>query len=349
MKDELIMILILLFLAFDILFKAKIVPVNENFFDKTNSQAMRGFWCLIVILVHVPALYQNRIQDMIGSFAYIGVTFFFMTSAYGLTLSQDKNSQGISYFWRKRLPKLLITTWVVSILFSVINMCVFGEQFKFTKAFGISEWVKWLIACYFAFWLTNILLKKNNSWKIATCILIVLGSLAVYCLLKNGLYSKTAWTTECFGFIWGIVLASIVNSFSVFFEKKWLLKWGLCTFFSLVLGVGYLKFKTIPFFGDYVLKIILGLAITLFVLIANIRIKFGNSINLFLGTISFEVYLVHGHVFRFLGKIYEWNSSGVFIITSIVATIIVSVIVHYIADGLVKTIMKMPVMQNRGK
>ena len=40
---------------------------NNHFFDKENTNALRGFWCLIVVLVHIPLLYQNRIQDMIGS------------------------------------------------------------------------------------------------------------------------------------------------------------------------------------------------------------------------------------------------------------------------------------------
>ena len=76
-----IMALIMLFLAFELLYKAEYMPEGNHLFDKQNSNAMRGFWCVIVILVHIPAAYQNRLQDMLGSFAYIGVTFFFMTSA----------------------------------------------------------------------------------------------------------------------------------------------------------------------------------------------------------------------------------------------------------------------------
>ena len=81
-----IMALIMLFLTFELLYKAKYSLDVVHLFDKQNSNAMRGFWCLIVILVHIPVPYQNRIQNMLGSFAYIGVTFFFMTSAYGLRL-----------------------------------------------------------------------------------------------------------------------------------------------------------------------------------------------------------------------------------------------------------------------
>ena len=91
-----IMTFILLFLAGLLLVGAEYKPDSKHFFDIDNTNALRGFWCLIVVLVHIPAVYQNPIQDMIGSFAYIGVTFFFMTSAYGLRLAVDKKPESIA-------------------------------------------------------------------------------------------------------------------------------------------------------------------------------------------------------------------------------------------------------------
>ena len=49
---------------------------DSHFFDKENTNALRGFWCLIVVLVHIPLLYQNRIQDMIGSFLILASLSF---------------------------------------------------------------------------------------------------------------------------------------------------------------------------------------------------------------------------------------------------------------------------------
>lgn len=86
MISNAIMLGITLFLAVVLFAGATVYDDGQHFFDMSNSNALRGFWCLIVILVHIPAAYQNRIQDMIGSFAYIGVTFYFMTSAYGLKM-----------------------------------------------------------------------------------------------------------------------------------------------------------------------------------------------------------------------------------------------------------------------
>ncbi|SFC61976.1 acyltransferase family protein [Butyrivibrio sp. YAB3001] len=347
MIDYVIMMVILIFLVFEILYNSKFVSVNEHFFDRTNTNSMRGFWCLVVILVHVPTLYQNRIQDMIGSFAYIGVTFFFMTSSYGLTLSQANNPNGIHYFWRKRLPKLLFTSWIISILFSIIDY-YFNGTIQLKKVFGINEWVKWLLACYLLFWISNMVFRNQIYSKIGICIMITVGSLLVYFMQRGGFFTRATWTTECYGFVWGILLASFGKEFISFFKEKWLFKWCVLGTIATILGCLYLKYKIIPFAGDYLLKIILGIAITCFILCANTRIELGNSVNMFLGKISFEIYLIHGDVFRLMGKIREWNHSGLYILCCIFLTVFLASAVHIVSDSAVKVLNKMPIMQNDG-
>ena len=339
MLDSGIMIAILAFLLFDILYKARLVPVNEHFFDKNNTQAMRGFWCMVIILVHVPGVYQNPIQDLIGSFAYIGVTFFFMTSAYGLTLSRDRNPEGMKHFWRKRLPKLLIVPVLVILAFIAINILIFDDTYVIFGVFNSCLWVNWLLACYFAFWLSNMIFRKTKTtWKIVTCVLVAALSLVMYVLREIGFVTFATWAPECFGFIWGIVLASIRTQFVEKCKDKWALKWSLIAVVSVVLGVMYLMFKHVPFAGDYVLKILLGLAILCFMLVANTRIKFGNRINMFLGKISFEIYLIHSEMFLILERAHRWSSSGVFILADIAASIVLAILVHFIAEKIIERI-----------
>lgn len=78
--------ILVLALAGITLWGIKYDPNKNSFMSIEDTTFLRGFWCIIVVLVHVPEAYQNGIQDMLGSFAYIGVTFFFMTSAYGLIM-----------------------------------------------------------------------------------------------------------------------------------------------------------------------------------------------------------------------------------------------------------------------
>lgn len=151
MITHLIMAIIVLFLFCELAIGAEYEPDSSHVFNIENSNAMRGFWCLVVILVHIPLAYQNRIQDMIGSFAYIGVTFFFMTSAYGLCLSMKRNPNSIHTFWQKRLPKLLVPCLIVNLI-GVSFMLIEGQPVQFVDFVRINQWIQWLLMCYLFFW-----------------------------------------------------------------------------------------------------------------------------------------------------------------------------------------------------
>lgn len=151
MMTNLIMAGILLVLAALLLAGAEYRPDGAHFFNRENSGVMRGFWCLIVVLVHIPAAYQNRAQDMLGSFAYVGVTFFFLTSACGLRLAAVKRPESLKGFWRNRLPKLLVPCLLTNAIGMALRaLC--GGGIELRMLVWINGWVCWLLVCYFIFW-----------------------------------------------------------------------------------------------------------------------------------------------------------------------------------------------------
>ncbi len=336
-----IMALIMLFLAFELLYKAKYKSDGTHLFDKQNSNAMRGFWCLIVILVHIPTAYQNRIQDMLGSFAYIGVTFFFMTSAYGLRLGIEKNPDSIKCFWRKRLPRLLIPMVLVNVVSMVFSL-VEGKGLSITTLIHINGWVQWLMVCYVIFWTVKRFIKliltsnRGGYSDILVCVLIIVFSVTMYAQKKRIIWNT--WCPEVFGFVWGIVFFHVRSWLSAWTDKKWLPK---CVFFCIlagIVGIAYLKFKSVIFFGDYLLKILLSVLIITFMLAVNSRIAIGNKVNLFLGSLSYEVYLLHGSVFGLLVAFMPELGSGVFIGLSILITVGISWVLQIAARHIINVV-----------
>ena len=325
------MVAIVLALAFATLYRVKYHPNgNHYFFNTENSKAMRGFWCIVVILVHVPAQYKNTIQNLIGSFAYIGVTYFFLTSAFGLSLKTEKSPDSIKTFWRTRLPKLLIPQFLINIFVNTINILWLKKDFVIWKIVAINPWVQRLLICYAVFWLASILIKnKTAKYIVILTSVAVVSVLSFYLKLKNP--SLDTWHTEMCGFLWGILLFLFFDSFKSFSRSKWLHKSMCVCFLALCFGVLYLKFKYVLFFGDYLLRIVLGLCITVYVLFLNTRFSIGNKFICFLGDISFEVYLLHGFVFRMIDYCSPSIGSGVYIILAIFITVILSGLIHLIA------------------
>ena len=320
MMTNLIMAGILLVLAALLLAGAEYRPDGAHFFNRENSGVMRGFWCLIVVLVHIPAAYQNRVQDMLGSFAYVGVTFFFLTSACGLRLAAVKRPESLKGFWRNRLPKLLVPCLLTNAIGMALRaLCGGGIELRMLA--WINGWVCWLLVCYLIFWACYCFLPaKRRDW--AVCGLVSVFSLAVYRMKPE----TTTWCPEVLGFAWGILLSCRMDSFRGWLSRGWAAKSSALCLLAACLGIAYLRWKEIPFFGDYVLKIALGMAILSFLLALNTKISIGNPVSRTLGAVSFEVYLLHGGVFFALESAFPELNSGVFILMSLLLTIALSLV-----------------------
>lgn len=90
MTDYLLTALIPMALFFVVLYGSKEAENQNGFMSREYTTIMKAVCCIIVILVHIPAAYTNRLQDAMGSFAYVCVTLFFLMSAYGMSLSKEQ-------------------------------------------------------------------------------------------------------------------------------------------------------------------------------------------------------------------------------------------------------------------
>lgn len=105
-----------------------------------------------------------------------------------------------------------------------------------------------------------------------------------------------------------------------------------------ITGIGYLKFKTISFLGDYLLKILPGIFITTFMLAINTKVSIGNRVSNYLGSISFEVYVVHTLVFYIVKNVNSNLSSGVFILVSLILTVVLANIIKKLSTIIIQRI-----------
>ena len=112
-----------------------------------------------------------------------------------------------------------------------------------------------------------------------------------------------------------------------------ILFWGVL---SIVFGIAYLRFKPVFFYGEYLLKIVLGLVIIILLFTLSSQRTFGNRAINILGEISYEVYLSHGFMMLLLKTFISNISSGLFVLLTVILTIIFSSVIHYIDKPIVK-------------
>ena len=330
--------LLVLGIAIITLWGVKYEPNKNSFMSIEDTTFLRGFWCIIVVLVHVPATYQNRIQDMLGSFAYIGVTFFFMISAYGLKWSFEHKPGYMDHFWRRRLPSILVPAFIAN-AFEVLMYGLNGTSFTALSFININNWIKVLLIYYFVFWAVYKLAPKliGGGWQdVAMCLIVVIFSIVDY---FTDFKITSRWIVEPLGFAYGIIAANHAEEIKKWLRKGWIRNCVVLMLIAGLIGIAYLKFKPVQFWGDYLLKIALGISITAFMYVVIAKLKVGNKVNSFLGSISYEVYILHHGVFALLTVIFGTAiNSGVFVLIAIIITIVMAFLLNRLCQPIVKGI-----------
>lgn len=338
MLTNALMLALVIFIGVSAIYDIKIDKEKDSFMSLSDTNFLRGFWCIIVVLVHIPVAYQNRVQDMISSFAFIGVTFFFMTSAYGLKYSMMHKKDYMDHFWRRRLPAILIPALIANAFEVTMQWLESGRsELSFISFLNINGWVKVLLLFYVAFWVIYHIAPKligGGYWQdIAICLFVIICSLIDR---FTSLKITSHWIVEPLGFAYGIIAANHSNKIRKWMEEKWLMKCGIFLAISGFLGIAYLKLKLVAVFGDYLLKIALGIAITAFIFEAIAKLKVGNRVYGFLGGISYEVYLLHHGVFALLTVMNSNMNSGVFVITSVAVAVALAFVLNRICRPMVR-------------
>ena len=152
------------------------VDENAEWMSASYTTALKAIACIIVVFVHIPTEYGNKLQDMVGSFAYVGVTIFTMISAYGCRAGIDRGADYLKSFWKNRLLALAIPLVIYNIIFIPLELVILG-----ISAFKFNFYIRAIVTLYFIFWLVWKVKFIPHKYKdiIISCI-IVMGSLLTY-------------------------------------------------------------------------------------------------------------------------------------------------------------------------
>lgn len=344
MINIVITLALIICLLWAVVWKAKPLKANDGIFDKSQTTTLKGISSIIVIFVHIPLLYQNTLQDMVGSFAYVAVTCFFMISAYGMQYSLDNNAGYLNRFPVNRLAALLIPNIVINIVVFLAYIALFSYRPQsFDKAptlsilWEINSYVVILLEYCLLFYIVSIL-SKAYKWKqyVGDIILItaVCGSSLFLYLSESESASGTppsGWCYERLGLVWGLLLYRFYKPVCHWLQAHHVvMKLVSFTVSSLILGLLYLKYKECWFWGQYMLKIVLGLSIITVYLLITGKIRLFNPITEFLGKISYETYLAHYFIGSLLIIAFPQLQSGIYIWTIVVVTLLFSYFINKI-------------------
>ena len=313
---------------------------ENQFFTKDYTTVLKGLCCLIVIYVHVHEPYTNALQDAIGSFAYVCVTLFFLVSAYGMMLSVERKKDYLKNFWRNRLVALLIPAFLINIVsfcFGIVNKNTYNLSLLYHLNGYVAVLLQWCL------WLYIVILCRNRwfpqkkmmaDWILIAGVLV--SSLYLYFFVEAKFSAQSGWCFERMGLAWGVLLYRYFDKIVEWMDHHRAIKVVILTAIGGILGVAYLKYKPVYFWGAYLLKIVLGVALITLLFTATSNRRCGDRLSNWLGDVSYEVYLSHGMVMGALALwLPKYVDSGVFIFTTVIVTLLLSTIVHSVGKPIV--------------
>lgn len=321
-------------------------PRNGLFsFDKQRTTYLKGFCAIVVVFTHVPEIYGNPVQKAVHSFGFVAVTLFFLISAFGMSTSLERTPEGyLSHFWRNRLASLLVPCVLVNGCWVVYTMAI-GQTAPGQLAarfFLLPRYVLVLLQyCLLFYVVMRIRAKTKLAPWTGYAVLgfgVIVSSLCAHFAKgadRDVFSAWNGWACERWGLVWGMLLFLFWKRIATSMDSRRRSKSLVAGMLSAALGIAYLSFKTVPFWGDYLLKTALGLGIICFVFLVVQNRKLGNGVTDWLGRISYEIYLSHGLAAALLVHCFPHLSSGPFIVSCLGMTLVISTGIHAVGSRIV--------------
>lgn len=280
-----------------------------------NRAFLMGIAIIWVIFSHMGFVFDNKIFSFLKDNAWAGVDIFLFLSGMGIFASLQKAEGDVIGFYKKRIRRIMPAYIPFILVYLVVWTCV-----KQVDVSNFNVWADYLgnITC------TGWFLERDNqfNWYVQAIVWFYLLSPTFYMLVKRydalwqeillmvflllfqlPFYNKTAMAAinRIPIFILGMMFMHKSMKNTQKLEKK------SEVFLYVLMCVGVLLFAACYFF-NYEWFMFYGIIFTLFVLITPGLCCFLVRFNIpllkkcieYLGRASFEIYLVHIALFRFV-------------------------------------------------
>ncbi|MBR6483683.1 MAG: acyltransferase [Clostridiales bacterium] len=339
-----------------------------------TSKAIQGFCAVAIIIHHLSQALEER-AGVLGFFSELGVLFvgvFFFFSGYGLYTSLKTKENYLKGFLKKRLVTILIPFYVCILVF-VAAACISGMKFKGLELLAvISGWTllnshMWYIVeiaiLYLAFFFIYKFIK-NRTVATAVMAVFVLLMMTGSLLLAHGedyscryWFQGEWWYNSSFLFVLGIIVSKHSETLRKIARKGYYIFLTATTVLTGLLGIQtsyalatWSYWSEIPgvdpAYGDkfhcllYQLPWII--VFVCFLLLLMMKVRFGNPVLKFLGSIAIELYLIHNLFLIGLadGSVFPVRSASMYILLTILLSVGLATVLHGLDKYIIKHLLK---------
>lgn len=303
---------------------------NEGWLSVRQTKAIQGFAALCIILHHIS---QKTCADWLPKYqiipglepfvpiGYILVSIFLFCSGYGLYRSYATKENYLKGFVKRRVLPVVLTGYLVSLLYFFARLWA-GEKMTPFRVFGYLSCIRmcntngWFVYAmplfYIGFYLAFRFCKKERTALFFTS-LVVISYVAVgtYVNHNDWVMGGEWWYNSAHAFLLGLFFAKYEKKLVPHLQKHYALYLVLALALLLPLWLGErFALGVFSYYGEYshlkhavvvghrwvclISQMLLSTDVLCVVGLLGMKMKIGNQILDFLGTITLELYLVHG-------------------------------------------------------
>ena len=284
---------------------------NSFFMDKSQTGQLKGIAILLVLTSHLWGhVFQYRAFPMVGDYS---VTLFLMLSGFGLTRSLANRPLLLGDFISHRLKRVLLPYWLVTIIILILDYFLLQRTYSpqniaLTLA-GINlnpvlrqlDYARWFITLLLIYYVLFFIANRFFKNLPAICLLFFFG--VILLLFKHyGIFSLGKYN-QIIAFPIGCFMSYFHDNLSKLFNNTNKISFAL---FSISLTMIAIKVPLLLISdkATYLYSItelcvynVNGLLFCFLMILAISALGIYNYISnflLFCGTISYEIYLIHG-------------------------------------------------------
>lgn len=287
----LVYICIILIIVYKIKF-FKLNEYNQNSLSLENSNSVKGLAAIAVVLHHiVQRLHNPQSLVLFLHIGYLSVSIFFFYSGYGLMRSYITKKNYLNNFWTIRISKVVIPFILSNILFIIRDIVCRGTKFSlydiltYTLGIRLIDGFKWyiiaLIILYSGFYFV---FKYLDTKKAIVGIFLLITCFNLACrLIGTGIW----WYNSTYCFFIGIIFGAYCEPlFNVLRKKHIIITLSTISIFITTFILNISK-------GNIVTAIVSSSFFVLVCICLLMKIQLYNNVLNFLGSISYEIYLIH--------------------------------------------------------
>ena len=321
-----------------------LLPENNDYLGVKSTSGLKGFLALGIVFHHLSQWVTTGV--VFSNFGYMGtyiVSVFFFISGYGLYVQNNRKEDYLDNFLSKRLSKILTPFIAISSIYliyrsingQVLSSLFFIDLFRKGSTVIYNGWFVDIIILMYVFFYISFKIFSNRTISILINTILIVVYIVLAIRLEYGFW----WYNSSLPFVLGLLWAKNKNSIDEILNRYYFMILVCITgllFISHQYDIVYKKLHLVDSYSYAFLANIDNVIFTIFFILIVRKIDFSNKYLLFLGKISFELYMIHGLVMSIFGKYFVTSRLNDVIFT--ISVLIVSISLAWLINVIIKKI-----------